>query len=381
MKTLSSRVRSYHSTRIVWTTALVALGTLMFLSAAFAQDWPTLPDYKPARQVSGTLRSWGNPHMADLLNLWQQGFSKYHPEIRYEDTLKGTSTAQWGLQCWVADIALMSRPMIPYESFGTYRRSYNFPVEIEVATGSYDVPGKSYAYTIFVHRDNPLTKLTIKQLDGIFSAERVGGWQDGMNWVKEGVARGPEGNIRTWGQLGLTGEWAGKTIIPYGQPSLVTGAYSYFQTRVSGGAGARNEKLREYADQKLLVADLSQDRYGIGYTGMCYKTPQVKAVAIADKDGGPYVEPTKANIASRAYPLYRAPVIYFTIDTKTGDYADPLVDVKVKEFLRYILSRQGQQVVAREGGYLPLTPAVVRAQLEKLENPPTYHFYRKDRRD
>ncbi len=359
----------------------ISAAALLLACAARAGDGNTLPDYKPAQKVSGVLRSWGNPHMAELLKRWQVGFAKYHPEIRFEDTLKGTATAQWGLQAWRADLALMSREMIPYESFGTYRRSYNFPVGIQVATGSFDVAGKSYAMTIFVHKDNPITKLTVKQLDAIFSAERTGGWQSGMNWVTEGVARGPEGNIRTWGQLGLTGEWADKPIIPYGPPSLVTGAVSYFQERVSGGAGARNEKLREYDDRRLMVKDLGRDRYGIGYTGMNYKTADVKAVAIADTEAGPYVLPTKATVADRSYPLTRAPYIYFTVDTKTGDLADPLVDPKVHEFLRYILSKQGQQDVAADGGYLPLTPAVAQAQLAKLENPPTARFFRKDRRD
>ena len=350
-------------------------------ASAAAQDWQTLPDYKPAQPVSGVLRSWGNPHMAGLLQLWQKGFARHHPEIRFQDTLKGTATAQWGLHAWAADLALMSREMIPYESFGTYRRSYNFPVGVQVATGSLDVPGRSHAMTIFVHKDNPITRLTVKQLDGIFSAQRTGGWQSGMNWVTQGVARGPEGNIRTWGQLGLTGEWADKPIIPYGPPSLVTGAVSYFQARVSGGAGARNEKLREYEDRALLVKELGRDRYGIGYTGMNYKTGDVKVVAIADTEAGPYVVPTKATVGDRSYPLTRAPYIYFTIDTKTGDFADPLVDPKVREFLRYILSKQGQEDVVREGGYLPLTAAIARAQLALVENPPTGRFYRKDRRN
>src|SRR5262245_54994374 len=181
---------------LISVAAVLVLWSASSLDAARAAT-DALPDYKPEKQVSGVLRSWGNDHMAELLALWQKGFSKYHPEIRYQDTLKGTATAQWGLQEWVADIALMGRQIWPYEYYGTYRRSSNFPVEIAVATGSYDVPGKSPALAIFVHKDNPITQLTLEQLDRIFGAERTGGWQR-LDWVREGVARGADTNIRTW---------------------------------------------------------------------------------------------------------------------------------------------------------------------------------------
>jgi len=339
----------------------------------------TLPDYKPEQHVSGTLRSWGNDHMAALMKRWQEGFRKYHPAILFEDKLKSTAMAQWGLHEWAADMAVMGRQIWPYEYYGSYRRSYVYPVEIAVATGSYDVAGKSNALTVFVHKDNPITGLTLTQLDGIFGDQRTGGWQR-LDWVKDGVARGPEGNIRTWGQLGLTGEWADKPITPYGPPSLVTGALSYFQSRVSGGSDTRNDKLREYQDRQLMARDLSNDRYGIGYAGMNNKTSQLKAVAIAEDDRGPFVLPARASVGNRTYPLTRTAYIYFTIDTKTGDLANPPVDPKVKEFLRYVLSRQGQQDVAKEGDYLPLTADMVRAQLAKLEHPDTDQLYRKDRR-
>ncbi len=346
---------------------------------AIAAEPSALPDYKPGVKVQGTLRSWGNHHMAALVKRWETEFRKYHPDIRFEDNLKSTAMAQWGLHEWAADMAVMGRQIWPYEFYGSYRRSYLYPVEIAVATGSYDVPGKSSALAVFVHKDNPINKLTLQQLDRIFGAERTGGWQ-GLDWVKEGVARGPDTNIRTWGQLGLTGEWADKPIVPYGPPSLVTGAISYFQSRVSGGSDTRNERLREYEDRQQMARDLGNDRYGIGYAGMNHRNAQLKTIALAETEGSPYVLPSKASVANRTYPLTRTAYIYFTIDTKTGDLAVPPVDPKLKEFLRYVLSRQGQQDVARDGGYRPLTPELVRAQLEKLDNPGTQQFYRKDRR-
>lgn len=342
-----------------------ALAVALAAACVAAQDGSSLPDYRPAQNVSGTLRSWGNENMATLMKYWEEGFTKYHPNMRFQDTLKGSGTAQFGLDEWVADLGLMGREIWAIEYYGVYRRSHQYPVGIEVATGSYDVRGKSSALTIFVHKDNPLSKLTLKQLDGIFGAQRDGGWQ-GLNWHRE-VARTAKDNIRAWGQLGLTGAWAEKPIHPYGPPGIYPGAVTFFQEKVFGGGDKFSEDLLEYEDRQQMMAALGEDPYGIAYTGMNYKTPLVKPVALAAKEGGPYIEPTRVNVANRSYALSRPVYIYFTTDTPSGDMANPKIDPKVKEFLRYVLSRQGQQDVAREQEYLPLTETIVRAQLQKLE--------------
>jgi phosphate transport system substrate-binding protein len=133
-----------------------------------------------------------------------------------------------------------------------------------------------------------------------------------------------------------------------------------------GGADTWAEGLREFEDRQAMMDALSNDPLGIAYTGMCYLTPQTKPLALAETEAGPYVPPTKANVASRAYPLSRLAYIYFAPDTPGGEPAAP--EPKVREFLRYILSRQGQEDVARAGGYLPLTAALVRAQLKRLDS-------------
>ena len=120
-----------------------------------------------------------------------------------------------------------------------------------------------------------------------------------------------------------------------------------------------------------MMEALSKDPLGIAYTGICYQTPQTKPLALAETEAGPYVPPTKASVASRAYPLSRLVYIYFAPDQPSGEPADPRVEPKVREFLCYILSRQGQQDVAREGDYLPLTPDLIRAQLKFLEQTAT----------
>jgi phosphate transport system substrate-binding protein len=247
------------------------------------------------------------------------------------------------------------------------------PIEIELATGSYDVPGWQPGYGIVVHRDNPLTQLTMKQLDGIFGAERTGGWE-GTSW-RPNFARGPEDNIRTWGQLGLTGEWADKPINVYGL-NLRYHQATEISDLLLKGSDKWNERLRIYANyvsasgklERGLSEDLAKDRYGISYIaaptvklGGEESQPALKILKIAEKEGGPYVPYTLETLQDRTYPLYSR--IYAYTDRVPGQPMDP----KVLEFLRFVLSQEGQAEVMRDGKYLPLTAEVVNAQLKKLE--------------
>src|SRR5258706_10752341 len=338
----------------------------LIAAVLFACAMPSVAqDYVAARKLSGTIRVSGNDEMAALMKRWESGFRKFHPGVRFEQWLKGADSGMYGLEMRTADMALMGRPINPYERYGVYERAWVYPVEIEVATGSFNRPHKSPAYTIFVHKDNPLAKLTVKQLDRIFGAERAGGW-NALTWDLS-AARSKADNIRTWGQLGLTGEWASKPIHVYGPPNLGAGTTTYFQSRVMGGGEIFNEDLREYADRPRMIADLAGDRYGIAYTAQGYGTPGVKVVAIGEKDAGPFVAPTRASVSNRRYPLSRPVYIYYAIDNEKTEIAKPRVDPKVREFLRYVLSPQGQQAVAAEGVYLPLTRSVIDEQLKKLD--------------
>ena len=325
----------------------------MFPAGAAAQSLSSLPDYRPDQQVSGVLRSRGNDQMTALMKRWENGFRKYQPGIQFADTLNGTASGMYGLEMRTADIAVMGRPINPYERYGSYERSWVYPVEIEVATGSFEIPHKSPAYAIFVHKDNPLTKLTVKELDGIFGAERGGGWK-ALTWDTN-AARTSAQNIRTWGQLGVAGPLADKLIHVYGPPLLGAGSITYFQSKVFDGGAMWNE-------------DLSRDPYGIAYTALGYRTAGVKPVALADTSAGPFVELSRKSVTDRSYPLSRPVYIVYTIDNEKSEIADPRVDPKVREFLRYILSRKGQQDVVRDGAYLPLPLATIREQLKKLDS-------------
>jgi phosphate transport system substrate-binding protein len=350
--------------------SLLLAATAISLNAA-----DELPDYQPQVHVTGVLRSCGNPQMATLLQRWQAGFKRLQPDVQFADDLKSTASGPYGLDMRTADLALMGRPIFPYERYGVYERSWVYPAAIEVATGSAAAPHKSPAYAIFVHRDNPLAQLSVRELDGVFGAERGGGW-NALTWDTS-VARTAKDNIRTWGQLGLRGEWADKPIHVYGQAGLGAGAITYFQARVFGGGETWNEDLREYADPAQMVADLARDPTGIAYAPAAYATAGVKALALAETKAGPYVALIRASVADRTYPLHRPVYICYTLDNRNTELTPTLGDPRTKEFLRYILSKQGQADVAQEGSYLPLTAAAARAQLLKLDSteiPPEHRF-------
>jgi phosphate transport system substrate-binding protein len=263
--------------------------------------------------------------------------------------------------------------LLPFtENFGYY------PTEITVATGAFD-PGKkggSGSLVIFVNKDNPITKLTMKQLDGIFGAERTGGLK-GIVLSPE-FARSAKEDIRTWGQLGLTGDWADRQIQTYGY--TFTGMKWFFQMKVLHGGQKWNPNYREYVETESfmvdrenplgrtltidqMLADLSKDKYGVAYCPLHYAKnfPQLKPLAIASQEGGPYIEPSRESYQNRSYPLTRSVFIYLNRVPRHP------VDPKLKEFLTYILSREGQQELVKYGRYLPLPAEVVREQLKKLE--------------
>lgn len=345
-------------------------GVLLALSLAatcvLAQNGADMPEYKPEQRLADceTIRSWGSKDMAGLMKMWEEGFRRYQPGVRFSDTLKGTETAQAALFSNVADLGLMDREILILERHVMLRRTHHLPFEIRVATGSFDTPDRSPALAVLVNRENPLARLTMYQLDGIFGDQRAGAWDDKFRWHPE-LARNASENIRTWGQLGLTGEWADKPIHTYGYPITIyspfPGPMLSFRAKAFQGGDIWNSNLQEFENGAQITEALSRDPYGIAYACLCDATPRVKPVALAAKDGGPFVTLTKENVATLRYPLTRS--VYIYIDRAPEQPVNP----KVKEFLRYVLSREGQADISREGGYLPLTPAEVRAELRKIE--------------
>ena len=339
-------------------------------------DLSALPAYKPEQQVSGPIRNFGFG-LGGVLKLWEEGFHKFHPGIRFQDNLPTSDAAIPALVTGVADLAPDGGEATLTENLSFFEVYGYPPTEIIVASGAFDVEGKSNGPVIFVHKDNPIAGLTIEQLDGIFGAERTAGMR-GFQWTPAD-GRGPEKNIRTWGQLGLNGEWANKSIQTYGHAP--SGTTRFFQWKALGNGDKWNPNYREYVEtgskmiadedratqrlgiQAMLKNELAHDRYGIAWTVM----PQakgidgIKLIGVAPRDDGTYVMPSRESFQARTYPLVRN--IYIYLNRKPGA---PL-DLNLKEFLRYVLSREGQEIVERNGSYLPLTAAVVNEQLKRLD--------------
>jgi len=335
-----------------------------------------LPRYNPDQHAAGVIRNFGFG-LGGILQLWEDDFRKIHPEIGFDDRLPTSDAAVPALVTGVTDLAPDGSEATLTENLSFFE-VYGYPVtDITVASGAFDVEGKSNGPVIFVHKDNPIDRLTMDQLDGIFGSERTAGMR-GFKWSPSD-GRGANRDIRTWGQLGLTGAWAHRQIQTYGHAP--SGTARFFQWKVLQSGDKWNPNFREYvesdskmiadedrAEQRLglrsmLKNELANDRYGIAWTVM----PQakgisgIKLVAVAPRAGGAYVMPSERSFQDRTYPLVRS--IYVYLNRAPGKPLDP----KLREFLRYVLSREGQQTVARNGSYLPLTAPVVREQLRKLD--------------
>ncbi len=334
-----------------------AAAALLLTMGLSAQDAPSLPPFRPPINETSTIRIWGNRNMDAITRAWARGFQAAHPEINFEIKLLGNGTAMPALYCGVADLAFFGRDTNTTDNDG-FAHVLNYkPLRIELGTGSLDKVAKTPALVIFVSKDNPLAQLTLAQLDAIFSSAR---------------RRGAAAAIRTWGQLGLTGEWANQPIHLYGDDAE-SAAGAFFQHVVFKDSRQLNwENFTEYQDitkpggTTLTAADqsmaaLQKDRDGLASSHLHYLTAEVKPVALAAQESGPFFAATSENLVSRNYPLTRT--IFACANQRPGQPLDP----KVRDFLRYIVSPAGQQDITREGSYLPLSAAMAEEQRAKLK--------------
>ena len=335
----------------------------------------TLPPYRPRRQVSGTIRNVGFG-LGGVLGEWEHAFRRVQPGVQFEDRLKTSDAAIPALVSGISDLGPDGGEPSLTEALAFYE-TYGYDVTpVVVASGAYDVEGHSNGIVVYVNERNPLTRLTLAQLDGIFGEQRTGAL-DGFKWNVAG-ARGPGSDIRTWAQLGIGGAWAAQPIQTYGYAP--TGTARFFQLRVLHNSDKWNPNYREYVDtgSKMIGADdpqqhgglahmlrdeLAHDPYGVAWAvaPAAHGIPGIKAIALARDERGPYVMPSRASFADRSYPLVRNIYIYVN---RAPQHA---VEPRLAEFLRFILSRDGQAIVERDAGYLPLTPEIVERQLSQLE--------------
>ena len=336
---------------------LAAAFVLALSAQSRAADDVSIPSYRPEQVVSGTIRIWGDEHMAAVARNWTEGFRRFHPQIRFELKLAGSGAAMPGIYHRVADLALLGRESDITDDNGFYKSVGGYkPLRLELMSGSFDVPGQSSAQVIFAHKDNPIGGLTAAQLDAIFGNEH---------------RRGTE-NIRTWGQLGLTGEWRDKPIHLYAYDIESEDGLYFIRSVLAESRKLNWENLTEFADVKKpdgtvlesgrqIVDALRNDRYGLAVSSAHYAARGVKAVAIAAHESAPYYQATRANIIARKYPLARR--TYAFLNQPPGQPLEP----KMKEFMRYVLSREGQHAIDRGHGYLPLSAQVLSDQRQLLK--------------
>lgn len=316
--------------------AAVALTAMMVAVPALGQHIKldsTIPAYKRTGGVSGSLSSVGSDTLNNLMTLWAEGFKKEYPNIKIQIEGKGSSTAPPALISGTAQLGPMSRKMKGSE-LDEFEKKFGYkPTALPVALDG---------LAVYVNKDNPLEELTLRQVDAIFSKTRNGGHSK---------------DITTWGDLGLNGAWADKPISLYGRNSA-SGTYGYFKQHALF-KGDYKDTVKEQPGSASVVQGVTEDLYGIGYSGIGYKTSGVKALKIASEADDPYHGTSYEEVATGAYPLARFLFIY--INKAPNSELDPLI----REFMKYVVSREGQETVVKDG-YLPLSGRIIDTQMASL---------------
>lgn len=294
---------------------------------------PALPEYKPVKGVSGTIKSVGSDTLNNLMTLWAEGFLKMYPNVQIEIEGKGSTTAPPALIQGTSNFGPMSREMKAQE-IDEFEKKYGYKPTA--------LPTSIDMLAVYVHKDNPIPGMTLQQVDAVFSKTRRGGYAE---------------DVTRWGQLGMTGAWANQPISLYGRNSA-SGTYGYFKENALF-KGDYKDAVKEQPGSSSVVQGVASDRYAIGYSGIGYKTADVRAVPLAADSGSEFVEAAPENAYTGAYPLAR--FLYVYVNHKPGTAIDPLR----REFVRYIFSKQGQLDVVKDG-YYPVPAAIAAETLEML---------------
>ena len=314
-------------------TALTFAAVGVATANAVAAVDPAIKPYVKTSGVSGNLSSVGSDTLANLMTMWAEAFKKEYPAVNIQIQAAGSSTAPPALTEGTATIGPMSRKMKDGE-VSAFEQKYGYkPTAIPVAVD---------ALAVFVHKDNPIKGLTLQQVDAIFSATRL---------------CGAKADARTWGDVGVTGDLAGKSIQLFGRNS-VSGTYGYFK-EVSLCKGDFKPNVNEQPGSASVVSSISSSLNGIGYSGIGYKTSSVRTVPLAKKEGDAFIEDNETNALNGTYPLAR--FLYVYVNKAPNKPLNPLE----AEFVKLILSKQGQEVVMKDG-YIPLPAKVVSKALADL---------------
>lgn len=316
----------------ILTSVLVLLALVPVASAETVKVDPKLKSYQKVSGVSGNLNSVGSDTLNNLMTMWAESFRKIYPNVNVQIEGKGSSTAPPALIEGTSQLGPMSRKMKNKE-IEAFESKFGFkPTAIGVALDS---------LAVYVNKDNPINELSLQQVDAMFSKTRKGGYPT---------------VIATWGQAGLAGSWANQPVSLYGRNSA-SGTYGYFKDHALF-KGDFSDSVKEQPGSASVVQGVGEDKGGVGYSGIGYKTSEVKAIALAKKDGEPAYAPSYENVLQGKYPLGR--LLYINVVKEPNKPLDTLQ----KEFLKFVLSKEGQEIVIKDG-YLPLT-AEVAAKMAKL---------------
>lgn len=317
--------------RLCAAIAVAAAG--MAAGSSFADVDPSLKSYERVGGVSGNLSSVGSDSLANMMTLWAEEFKRHYPNVNVQIQAAGSSTAPPALTEGTSSLAPMSRKMKDSE-LQAFEEKYGYkPVEIPVAID---------ALAVFAHKDNPIKGLTMAELDAVFSSTRL---------------CGHDSNITTWGQAGLDGQWANRDIQLYGRNS-VSGTYGYFKEEALCKGDFKNG-VNEQPGSASVVQSISQSLNAIGYSGIGYRTSSVRTVPLAAAEGEEYIDATAENAVSGSYPLSR--FLYVYVNKAPNRELAPLE----REFVKLMLSKEGQEVVFKDG-YVPMPKRVVDKVYEEL---------------
>jgi phosphate transport system substrate-binding protein len=293
----------------------------------------SIATYSKTSGVSGSVSSVGSDTLNNLMTLWAEGYRREYPNVRIQIEGKGSSTAPPALIQGTAQLGPMSRVM-KAEEIDAFEKKYGYkPTAIRVAVDG---------LAVFVNKDNPVECLTMQQVDAIFSKGRACGGK-------------PIGN---WGQAGVQASgWSERPLSLYGRNSA-SGTYGFFKEHALC-KGDYRDTVKEQPGSASVVQGVTEDKFAIGYSGIGYKTSGVRAVPLAAKPGGACVDESADNVISGKYPLAR--FLYVYVNKAPNKPLDPLL----REYLRFVLSQQGQLTVVKDG-YIPLPAKVVQEELAKL---------------
>lgn len=309
---------------------------------------PALPAYRPVRGLAGELKGVESNTVIGVEDRWITGFTKIYPNVKISVDIGGSGQGGPRITNGSADFAFIAREMMGREETPFIDKFGYQPLAISVAGGSYAVKAFTDCVVFIINKDNPLSEISYQQLDAIYSATRN---------------RGLKQPIMTWGQLGLAGNWADKPIHVWGVE--IPNGYDHFVNMHVLANGQWRDGIMTQHTVIPLSDKVAADPYAISYTGLAWDTnPNTKVLKLIVRPGDPAVAATFDNVAAQAYPLSRT--IYIFVNRKPGVPLNPVL----REFIRYALSREGQQAVVDDGIFTPLPSAMAAREAHKLDVDP-----------